>query len=306
MANECEALLEKWKIIHADNRQSKTPPEFLYHYTDVHGLHGIAFNPRELWLSDFRSTNDPTEGRHALMLLEQGIKEYLPVTATSALSHVFHAPLGEWNELFRIMDSLDRRFFTSFSESENELSQWVHYGAHGAGYCIGMRSESLLKQTITLEEHTLTPRLIPVEYSKDVQEATTNQFLKEIAGCYTKHQPILCIHERAISVMYQCFENLLRWFARAYALEFKNSHFSSEREWRYVVEFSPVDWNMTIPMKTRVKSTGIMWYIPIACIPQSIKAGPRVDYEQFRAACAPLLLGTLNGIPLSQSDIPLR
>lgn len=241
------------------------------------------------------------------MLLEKSIEEHLPPVATSALNHVFHAQPGvAWDELSRFVDSMDRRFFTSFSESANELSQWVHYGARGAGYCIGMKSDLLLKQTVAAGSVTLKPKLIPVEYDSEVQVATTARFIGDIAACHEKHAQILCIHQRALGVMYGQFEQLLRWYASAYALEFKNSHFASEREWRYVVEISPFDWTATPPLRTRVKGTGITWYLPIGCTPQAIKAGPKVDYEQFRAACAPLLLNHLNGVPLSRSDIPLR
>lgn len=315
MAIEADGIKKKWREIHANGRGSITPPETLYHYTDVHGLHGIVFsnNDSEIWLTDFRSTNDPTEGCHVKTLLEKSVAKNLPANAVAALGY-FRNPhggmLAEADEMLAnfmwIANNLDRRFLTSFSESENELSQWVHYGAGGTGYCIGVSTESLLNQEYTAGDITFKLQLIPVEYRLHIQTKMINEFIADIAECYEKHAPILSTHSRALSTMYGEFDNLLRWFGSAYSLEFKNPHFSSEREWRLIVEVTRPDSINAIPARSRVKGMGITWYVPAKCAVQSIMAGPKVEYEQFRAACAPLMFTRLGKVRLSKSDIPLR
>lgn len=307
MAAEVDEILKKWRSIHANNRASRVPPEILYHYTDVHGLHGIVFDNCEIWLADFRSTNDQTEGRHVRTVLSEGVEKGLPKDAATAIGNIFQVPTGyPWDEGFFLVDSLEQRFFASFSESANELSQWVHYGAGGAGYCLGVMSQSLLEQMLTVGDFTFHPQLIPVEYDPRVQGKTVEKFIADIAKCHAKYISVLGTHFRALEVMYEQLRNLLWWFQRAFALEFKNSHFMGEREWRYVVEISPVNPYAALSARTRVKGLGIAWYLPAKCIVRSIMAGPKVDYERFLAACSPLRLTRLNGVEISLSDIPLR
>lgn len=228
MAAEVDKILKKWRETHANERGSITPPATLYHYTDAHGLHGIVFssNDNEIWLSDFRSTNDATEGRHVRTLLGESVTKNLPQNAAAALGDFLHYPRGGIQDeadgmranFHWVANNSDQRFLASFSESNNELSQWVHYGAGGKGYCIGVSTESLLNQKLTIGNATFKLQLIPVEYRLPVQTKKINEFIADIATCHEKHEPILNIHPRALSVMYGEFDKLLRWFGSAYSL----------------------------------------------------------------------------------------
>lgn len=306
MATATDEILKRWQSIYSHSRNSKPIPETLYHYTDINGAHGIVFERNELWLTDFRATNDPTEGRHAKMLLEKRILTDLPAVAAAALEHFFHAPPGEgFDELYIIADSLHRRFFSSFSEMPDDLSQWVHYGDGGRGYCIGVSTEFLLKQKVIAGTSTIEPQLIPVEYDLEKQDETIKAFLADIASCHDIHEPMLRSHPIAVHVMYEFFANLLRWFSNTYALVFKNPHFASEKEWRCVIDV-PITHAFDAPAKTRVKGTSIAWYMPVQCSVKSIRVGPKVNFEQFRSAFSPLRFTGLNGANLLKSDIPLR
>src|SRR5690554_1212899 len=71
MLSDADAIKNRWECKHRNFQTSLSPPDNLYHYTDAHGLHGIAFEPGQLWLTDYRSTNDPTEGKYVRTLLAE-------------------------------------------------------------------------------------------------------------------------------------------------------------------------------------------------------------------------------------------
>ena len=78
MFSEANEIGKRWLQKHTEFQSTESPSEFLYHYTDAHGMHGIAFDPGCLWLSDYRTTNDPTEGKYVLSLVSQSCRKYFP------------------------------------------------------------------------------------------------------------------------------------------------------------------------------------------------------------------------------------
>ena len=98
-------------------------PAALYHYTRHRGLLGIIGDGK-LWASQIQFLNDSLEFEHAWRLLEH----WLPTDGVG--------------EEFRRFLSRDRQLrhrvcVTSFSERDDDLSQWRAYGDVGNAYAIG-------------------------------------------------------------------------------------------------------------------------------------------------------------------------
>lgn len=86
----------------------------IYHYTDLNALISIlGFEHTTLWASNASFLNDSSE-------LMQGI----------ALINKLHP------SNLKLEDFKDY-YLTSFSNTEDSLVMWNHYGAHGGGCCIG-------------------------------------------------------------------------------------------------------------------------------------------------------------------------
>lgn len=108
----------------------KAPP-VLYHYTRHRGLLGIV-GEGKLWASQIQFLNDSLEFEHAWRLLESWL------------------PNDGFGQAFRMFLSRDRQLkhgvcVTSFSERDDDLSQWRAYGDVGNAYSIGFDVAALLK-----------------------------------------------------------------------------------------------------------------------------------------------------------------
>lgn len=94
----------------------------IYHYTDLNALISIlGFEHTTLWASNASFLNDSSE-------LMQGI----------ALINKLHP------SNLKLEDFKDY-YLTSFSNTEDSLVMWNHYGAHGGGCCIGFDYDAIQK-----------------------------------------------------------------------------------------------------------------------------------------------------------------
>lgn len=120
-----------WK--HAeDNRCFEDLASFgcpLHHYTDIRALEGILRN-QELWFTNARHLNDPTEIDYGLGAVLDALKAFSPVgedSWTSFLANIIRA------------DAETRSvevYIASFSGEADDLAQWRAYGDNGQGVCI--------------------------------------------------------------------------------------------------------------------------------------------------------------------------
>lgn len=320
MRADAKALGEKLSADHKKFQDSVSPPEFLYHYTDAHGMHGIAFNPQCLWLTDYRSTNDPTEGRYVRSLMSQSFNKHFPRDFPWLFNGRSNANMDEASQAFGqdFSESLRPRLFTSFSERPDELSQWVHYGSNGFGYSIGMLSSKLLDKRLILETGphklifktdslTVEPKLIRVEYDKSRQQELCDAAAQETAAFFSRHLQVLKPYAPALRRLEGAAAALLREFCDSYSFDFKDPAYSSEREWRYLVDGAGLTGLLLSPaLRSRVKGTQVVWYLPIDCSVHSIRTGPKGDYEQLRVAFSHHLRRSQAYVELFKSSIPLR
>ena len=111
-----------------------TEPEWIYHYTSHEAFHSII-ESSELWAHDFRLANDRREIDYAAGLFRRALdnktaKKYHQIVRD--LISVFADPFDP----FKLSEVTDYIAAVSFSEEENQLSQWRAY-APDSGYSLG-------------------------------------------------------------------------------------------------------------------------------------------------------------------------
>jgi hypothetical protein len=116
-------------------------PEKLWHYTSIQGFHGII-SSRSIYATDVRFLNDAEEFVHARKIADDLVRQ-------TPESGEFNFPL-RWNlewvttEIFK-SDFLDPNkaqiFVASFTDSEDDLSQWRAYshGTYGMSISFDLR-----------------------------------------------------------------------------------------------------------------------------------------------------------------------
>lgn len=306
IADQAE-VQRQMKALVDERRRARPVPELLHHYTNAAGLLGIAFN-RELWFGDYRATNDVTEGRHAAALVQATLTSLSDEFGARYLS-LFAPLLPEHEALSIIADSFDQRYIACFTEAPDHLPQWIHYGAEGFGYCVGMEAVNLSSLEVPLKLPVLPgyspprPAFFPVVYEESVQKQEVERLLDLVRSFYHRHAaPALEVSVAARSAFEGLVVGMIQWITDELALDYKSSHFEGELEWRCVVKH-PVAAGRP---KVRVSGNRLVSYVPVAVQVKTIKAGPRADLHQLRSVCMQQGVGVFEGIEITKSSIPLR
>jgi hypothetical protein len=205
--------------MHITEFLNRTPPDVLYHYTTVQGLHGI-FSSQEIWATHTQYLNDQREFRHAIFLAEEELAHMLENEEDG----------GRRQKITEMQKGLDRSqesinvCVCSFSAEGDTLSQWRAYGGSG-GFAIGFSGEFLLAAA-KAEKFWLAPCI----YKDDEQRLLIRLLLTDV----------LDENLRGIDReqgMHIPGGNLVAYLNR-YAPILKHHSFAEEREWRVVT--SPI------------------------------------------------------------------
>lgn len=280
-------------------QQLITLPEVLHHYTNVFGLKGIAFD-NKIWFNDYRTTNDPTEGIYAKKLIREIFQKNMEFPL-----HI--SEITEDAQLF--FDSIiDRQFIACFTENPDHLSQWIHYGNSGSGYCIGVDTSHLLSRELPVDESVLKIKIFPIIYDKQQQEKEIEEFFEYFLQIYEKYKPLLPLNQHVIRYLKSELFELETWFAQLCSLKYKNEYYKDEQEWRCVISIPPSSASRYIT-PLRVSGNSLVSYIPIDVFVRTIKSGPKTNHSHLSYAVAGRkIYGALNGkqLQLTHSVIAYR
>jgi hypothetical protein len=112
-----------------------TIKQTLYHYTDANGFKGIIEND-EIWFTDYRYLNDPSELRHGILLAHETIRAKM-ATAKAVNADFLCKMMADLFTSDNVSDHL-KFFIASFSRDRDELGQWRTYADNGRGFAIGL------------------------------------------------------------------------------------------------------------------------------------------------------------------------
>jgi hypothetical protein len=117
----------------------ETLPLFLFHYTSPEGLLGIV-QSGNIWMSDSSCMNDEKEigfFRDAVQIETDRLLNSATVRGMDVEVEILKAIHG-------VVDAqVGSVYIASFSENQDQLSQWRAYGGISGGYALGLRSTSL-------------------------------------------------------------------------------------------------------------------------------------------------------------------
>ncbi len=197
----------------------ENPDKLLYHYTSQAGLLGII-QSRQLWATNLLFLNDSTELNYALKLIQKNITALKPELPSS--EHHFFDSMGEDFESINssYAQSLDGIYICSFSENDNQLSQWRGYCPDAGGFSIGFDFRSSLHEVVKEQKFNL----VKCVYDESSQELFVRKFLNEQLRNFHQEQDVFKLSSKA----WNDFLTL--------APVLKHPKFEEEREWRLVSE----------------------------------------------------------------------
>jgi hypothetical protein len=269
-------------------------PEIIYHYTTADGLLGIL-KGSSLWCTHFSYLNDAAEATYARRVFCDAL-EATPKDSPRRL--IAEAVLARLEPLLTRGDAWTSLFTASFSEVEDDLSQWRAYSAAGARYAIGFD-----RARLEAAGEALGFKLRRICYKKETAFERLNPFIEELftkipALPPTGHVGILTI----VPIMGKALEAEGPWL--------KHAKFEAEKEWRLATTTYTQDQVALRPGKS--------YLIPYIALPfdpkeliKEIWVGPGPHPRENELAVAHLLAKTTwerhrAPPPIRVSEIPFR
>ncbi|MBU3952676.1 MAG: DUF2971 domain-containing protein [Proteobacteria bacterium] len=123
----------------------KLPPKTIYHYTSQEGFLGIS-DKNSMWATDIHYLNDSEELSHGQVLIEK-VLEKSKINFSSI--QIPGSDNSIMDSILNILNSgILKAYVCSFSEREDQLSQWRGYCSNGIGFCLGFNASKLWNSTL--------------------------------------------------------------------------------------------------------------------------------------------------------------
>jgi hypothetical protein len=185
------------------------PPQPVFHYTSLRGLHGIV-HEKKIWATNVLYVNDSTEVQYAIDVARKEIGQRKNSTSFE-LRHLEAIRVG----LTSLSESEFKSeiYISSFSLFGDQLSQWRGYCPDGNGFSIGFDFSKLGEQM--KKQYFRSAKCI---YDRSDQAKILQAFLAE---ALTKLQAGCPLYEIQLSFL-------------AIAPVLKDPKFSEEQEWRLI------------------------------------------------------------------------
>ncbi len=278
---------------------ARTPPDVLYHYTGIHGLHGILTN-RSLHATQVGYTTDRGEFEHGLDRIRALCKERVPATFGSADAVQLERLLPRDQALFGRPWHL-----ISFSADGNSLSQWRAYGGPQGTFALGFRAAEL--------KALFGGDLLPCIYDADGRDRVLEAVWAGFETLVRRDvRPDGRVHD---TEMMDLVLSLGEMYALAAAMH-KEPAFDVEREWRLLLhEVRPMPDPLAERHKrTKVAGASVVPFLDVRLAPQrqlplaSVTVGPTAP-DPARAEDSVRALLNVHGpanTTVGRSGIPYR
>jgi hypothetical protein len=306
-------------------------PEKLWHYTSVQGFQGIVAS-KEIFAADVRFLNDRTEFIHAREIATQVIAETdeYGTNAFPARDYSKRAVDLAFDSGNLSADHL-QVFVASFSEAEDQLSQWRGYSQGSSGVSLAFNLTTLRPPAHVSTLVMFAPCIYTTAEKKAILRNALTHFVDEAQGYWNAGFEAADAIWRAgdpitgqaildkitgspqfktdlTAAMVQTQGDLLRVAALS-----KDESFHEEREWRLVFPVAKDKTTFKNPPRFRPANTTLIPYIahpfspdPAAALPlNDVILGPGSHISAGQAAHAFL---KSRGIPVEprESKVPYR
>lgn len=248
----------------------------LCHYTTPEGLQGIL-REGSLWATNVQFTNDPEEFKFAYKLFKEVARKILTPDDIQYFINGLDI-FGEEHEQHRV-------YFISFSENQDDLSQFRAYSNNGNGYALVFRAKELVdalsadvrdnnfRTAFSLRRALYGEGLLRESHTRVLDLVKAN--LEKCDDTAFSPRRSRLIHNLAIV----CQEYL-----RESAVVFKQSGYHSENEFRAVLDIyglmDVLPPQLQVRIKARLKGGVPIPYLPIN-FSRLLEAADRVsDYPE--------------------------
>ncbi len=280
-------------------------PPVLYHYTTDVGLRGILESGR-LWLTDIFALNDPSELRHGFLLAANALDNKLQGGSPEceAFARIFR------NSVIKGIDQIAHYFSCSFSEQENDLSQWRAYADDGRGYVISFEGSSLEQSFCKRVEMDVSDAgAFPVNYGDQTLGEIHLKLVEKLLPLISLPRGLNPTRE-LLNDYYRELSTNLASHVLDISLYFKHMAYGNEKEYRFLelyrfdrcpeVKFRPRGYDLIKYLEFDWRSIG-------EDVLKKIVVGPAADYEKARAFAQRCLddFG-FKHVDIVRSDIPYR
>jgi len=232
--------------------------ETLYHYTDASGLKGIIDN-QEIWFTDYRYLNDPSELTHGMNLAKALIAKGAKGDTASGF---FYRMLGDLFSLTIFSNALEF-FIASFSRDRDELGQWRVYADNGRGFAIGFSQKLFAPNDPTDADPTKNMFVGPIYYSNADSTRRHLLAIKKALWVLDKATQYAPRHLSKPDIAKLFVRQLALWVIAApliwNCLTCKHPAYASEREVRLIILGMKVKFKGRI--STRVRKGEMVPYI---------------------------------------------
>lgn len=189
-----------------------TPPEYLYHYTSVHGFFKICESV------NFRATqinylNDSSEYTDAQELFMDELNKIKTENIEKSVSELIDQLKSQYKQGNPILND-QQVYVISFSEKCDDLSQWRAYCQNG-GIHLGMDSNELKRIANIQTKNEPKFKLVRCEYNENKKRNIINEFITSFINNHLSRKELL---------------NRIAQISCA----FKHEKFEPEAEWRLV------------------------------------------------------------------------
>lgn len=203
--------------------KSENPPTELFHYTNQKGLLGIL-NSKTLRTTKVHCLNDASEFVLALNLAKKILTEFEKADQFS---------IGKIEILRDEIESIKRLniFISSFTEEQDQLSQWRAYGNSSGGFAIGFHGPTLYQEIKNLGFF-----LAKCEYDNKIQYDHVSDLLSEYLSKDFKSYGLETSKDHEKSKI-SFFSGTNFWKdLSSLAPILKDKGFYEEKEWRIITE----------------------------------------------------------------------
>ncbi len=305
------AKYDAWSHQHLLDEQAKEVVETpLYQYTNAGGLNGI-FESRQMWFTDYRFLNDPSEFGHGMTVAKDMLRD--AKVGADRRAGLF---LDCLKDLFS-QDNVDATlafFVASFSRARDDLGQWRSYADNGRGFAIGFAPKMFRIQDAPNPSPDENAYLGPIIYKvSDVRsrhrlaiDKATDVFLT------AAETEASLIRDAAIGrpFMLELAKHVIAAPLIWNALTSKHPAYEHEQEVRLVM--AGTSDKLAPFVKTRVRGSDLVPYIPHPWDVSEpgaiveILVGPAAPLDAEEALKALLGGYGITGIRIERSDIPYR
>jgi hypothetical protein len=285
----------------------KSPPEFLYHYTNTDGLLGILKSNR-LWATNIFYLNDKSEITYALQLINEKLQQCKDSSNSPPLKVFFERAQNSISP-----NSIFRDFYVAcFCENGDLLSQWRAYTKNGAGFSVGFTTKF-----IGLKEHPIPGfRLVKIIYDTNNQKSFIDKFIDKTSELLKE-----LIEGQSNERIYQIIPTVLMFLEdhlSEFLFTFKSNYFQEEQEWRAMISIEKMNRDHIKTVQFRNGNGIITPYIELDISPDygtnihqlpigNIILGPTLDQELTMNSLSMMLRkDNLNFVELIKSGVSLR